>query len=134
MLYWITTEDGAKYHLTTNAGLRGSKLLGSFLSLNDLQDFTARGASILEPGSGSAGHLDLRSASQTIVGPTEGDRWTNTHLTIDLSNIQLDVTIQPTGGNFYYGGGGGIQLTTRGPDPDGSTSLPGWSWYWVGPE
>ncbi|KAF3359421.1 Ribulose-phosphate 3-epimerase [Verticillium dahliae VDG1] len=35
-------------------------------------------------------------------------------------------------GNFYYGGGGGIQLTNRGPDPTYATALPG-SWYWANP-
>uniref|UniRef100_A0A8H7K3V9 Uncharacterized protein n=1 Tax=Bionectria ochroleuca TaxID=29856 RepID=A0A8H7K3V9_BIOOC len=115
MLYWITTKNGHKYHLTSNAGLRGANLLGTFISLNDLQDLTSRGASILEPGSGNPGRLELKSASQTITSP------------------DADVTLQPTGGNFYYGGSGGMQLTNRGPDPDGSAALPGWSWYWANP-
>ncbi|CAG9948902.1 unnamed protein product [Clonostachys rosea f. rosea IK726] len=133
MLYWITTKDGHKYHLTSNAGLRGANLLGTFISLNDLQDLTSRGASILEPGSGNPGRLELKSASQTITSPDAGDRWTGTHLELDLAGVRLDVTLQPTGGNFYYGGSGGIQLTNRGPDPDGSAALPGWSWYWANP-
>ncbi|CAI6092856.1 unnamed protein product [Clonostachys chloroleuca] len=117
MLYWITTKDGHKYHLTSNAGLRGANLLGTFISLNDLQDLTSRGA-------------ELKSASQTITSPDAGDRWTGTHLWLDLAGVKLDVTLQPTGGNFYYGSSGGIQLSNRGPDPDGSAALPGWSWYW----
>ncbi|KAL6401358.1 hydroxyneurosporene synthase (CrtC) [Ilyonectria robusta] len=133
MLHWITTEDGKKYHLTTNAGLNGSELLGTFLSLNDLQDLTSRGGSIIEPGSGSSEHLNLRSTTLTILSPTDGDKWTNTRLVLNLAGVQLDVKIQPTGGNFYYGGGGGLQLVNRGPDPDYSTCLPGWSWYWANP-
>ncbi|KAF4463963.1 hydroxyneurosporene synthase [Fusarium albosuccineum] len=133
MLYWITTKDGRKYHLTSNAGLRGTDLLGTFISLNDLQDLTSRGASILQPGSGNPDRLELKSATQNITSPVDGNQWTNTHLELDLVGIKLDVLLQPTGGNFYYGGGGGIQLTTRGPDPDGSTALPGWSWYWANP-
>lgn len=131
MLYWITTKDGLKYHLTSNAGLRGADLLGTFISLNDLQDLTSRGASILHPGSGNPDRLELKSATQSITSPEGGDQWTNTHLELDFVGIKLDMTIQPTGGNFYYGGGGGVQLVNRGPDPDGSTALPGWSWYWV---
>ncbi|KAF5649075.1 hydroxyneurosporene synthase [Fusarium tjaetaba] len=133
MLYWITTKCGKKYHLTSNAGLRGSQLLGTFISLNDLQDLTSRGASILHPGSGNPKRLELKSATQNITSPEDGDQWTNTHLDLDFVGIKLDVTLRPTGGNFYYGGGGGIQLVNRGPDPDGSTSLPGWSWYWANP-
>ncbi|KAF5540639.1 hydroxyneurosporene synthase [Fusarium napiforme] len=133
MLYWITTKCGKKYHLTSNAGLRGSQLLGTFISLNDLQDLTSRGASILHPGSGNPKRLELRSATQNITSPEDGDQWTNTHLDLDFVGIKLDVTLRPTGGNFYYGGGGGIQLVNRGPDPDGSTSLAGWSWYWANP-
>ncbi|KAF5662773.1 hydroxyneurosporene synthase [Fusarium denticulatum] len=133
MLYWITTKCGKKYHLTSNAGLRGSQLLGTFISLNDLQDLTSRGASILHPGSGNPKRLELKSATQNITSPEDGDQWTNTHLDLDLVGIKLDVTLRPTGGNFYYGGGGGIQLVNRGPDPDGSTSLAGWSWYWANP-
>ncbi|KAF5658376.1 hydroxyneurosporene synthase [Fusarium circinatum] len=133
MLYWITTKCGNKYHLTSNAGLRGSQLLGTFISLNDLQDLTSRGASILHPGSGNPKRLELKSATQNITSPEDGDQWTNTHLDLDFVGIKLDVTLRPTGGNFYYGGGGGIQLANRGPDPDGSTSLAGWSWYWANP-
>ncbi|KAF5230474.1 hypothetical protein FANTH_13824 [Fusarium anthophilum] len=133
MLYWITTKCGGKYHLTSNAGLRGSQLLGTFISLNDLQDLTSRGASILHPGSGNPKRLELKSATQNITSPEDGDQWTNTHLDLDFVGIKLDVTLRPTGGNFYYGGGGGIQLVNRGPDPDGSTSLAGWSWYWANP-
>lgn len=36
MLYYITTEESKKYHLTTNAGMRGSQKLDSFISLIDL--------------------------------------------------------------------------------------------------
>ncbi|CRK41046.1 hypothetical protein BN1723_015846, partial [Verticillium longisporum] len=133
VLYWITTEDGQKYHLNTNAGLRGSAMLGSFVSFNDLGNRTARGGSILEPGSGSSDYLNLQSTTQSVVGPTTGDKWTDTCLTLDLVGIKLDVTFRPTGGNFYYGGGGGIQLTNRGPDPTYATALPGWSWYWANP-
>lgn len=132
MLYWITIKEGKKYHLTSNAGLNDSELLGTFLSLNDLQDCTSRGASILEPGAGNNDYINMRSASQSIVSPTDGDKWTNTSIKVNLAGVQLDVVIRPTGENFYYGGGGGVQLTTRGPDPDGSTAFPGWSWYWVG--
>ncbi|KAH7378178.1 hypothetical protein BKA64DRAFT_767048 [Cadophora sp. MPI-SDFR-AT-0126] len=107
-LYWITTESGNKYHLTTNAGMVGSELLGTFVSLNDLQDLSARGASILLPGSGTSDHLQLRSAAQNITSPTDGDKWTNTRFTLDLAGIKLDTTLRPTGGNFYYGGNGGF--------------------------
>ncbi|KAF5968955.1 hydroxyneurosporene synthase (CrtC) [Fusarium bulbicola] len=133
MLCWITTKCGNKYHLTSNAGLRGSQLLGTFIYLNDLQDLTSRGASILHPGSGNPKRLELKSATQNITSPEDGDQWTNTHLDLDFIGIKLDVTVRPTGGNFYYGGGGGIQLVNRGPDPDSSTSLAGWSWYWANP-
>lgn len=42
MLYFITTKDGRKYHLTTNAGMRGSEKLGSFMSMNDLTEKRSR--------------------------------------------------------------------------------------------
>ncbi|KAI8938551.1 hypothetical protein NX059_004437 [Plenodomus lindquistii] len=131
MLYWITTTTGEKYHLTTNAGLRGSQVLGSFLSFNDLQTGTTRGASIMEPGTGNKARLEMRGASQTVIAPEDGDKWTNTAHMVDLCGVKLETVLQPTGQQFYYGGSGGIQLQPRGPDPDYSTSLPGWSWYWV---
>ncbi|KAH6644570.1 hypothetical protein C7974DRAFT_23337 [Boeremia exigua] len=133
MLYWITTTTGEKFHLTTNAGLRGSKMLGSFLSLNDLQTRTTRGASIIEGGSGNKDHLELRSATQTVIAPEDGDKWTGTQHTLEMQGVKLETTLRPTGQHFYYGGSGCIQLTTRGPDPDYSTTLPGWSWYWTNP-
>ena len=125
MINWITTKEALKYHLTSNAGLRGDKLLGTFISLNDLQDNTSHGASIIHPGCGNPDRLELKSATQNITSPEDGDQWTNTHLELDFVVIKLDVTLQPTGSNFYYGGGGGVQLVNQGPDPDGSTSLAG---------
>ncbi|CAN9155603.1 unnamed protein product [Alternaria alternata] len=131
MLYFITTKDGRKYHLTTNAGMRGSEKLGSFISINDLTEKKSRGNSILEQGSGNPQVLAMKSVAQSVISPVDGDKWTGTHHTLALSGVRLDTILKPTGGNFYYGGGGGIQLMGRGPDPDYSTSLPGWSWYWV---
>ncbi|KAF5987332.1 hydroxyneurosporene synthase [Fusarium coicis] len=119
MFYWITTKCGKKYHLISNAGLRGSQLLGTFISLDELQDLTSRRASILYPGSGNHKLLELKSATQNITSPEDGDQWTNTHLDLDFVGTKLDVTLRPTGGSFYYGGGSGIQVVNRGPDPDG---------------
>lgn len=133
MLYFITTKDGRKYHLTTNAGMRGSEKLGSFISINDLTEKKSRGNSILEQGSGNPQVLAMKSVAQSVISPVDGDKWTGTHHTLALSGVRLDTILKPTGGNFYYGGGGGIQLMGRGPDPDYSTSLPGWSWYWANP-
>uniref|UniRef100_A0A4E9ENY7 Uncharacterized protein n=1 Tax=Gibberella zeae TaxID=5518 RepID=A0A4E9ENY7_GIBZA len=84
MLYWYTTKEGLKYHLTSNAGLRGDKLLGTFISLNDLQDNTSCGASIIHPGFGNPDCLELKSATQNITSPEDGDQWTNTHLELDF--------------------------------------------------
>lgn len=131
MLYFITTTDGKKYHLTTNSGMRGTQKLGSFISLNDLAEQKSRGASILEDGSANTEVLAMDSAAQSVTAPNDGDRWTGTRHRLELSGVKLNTVLRPTGGNFYYGGGGGIQLHNRGPDPDYSTSLPGWSWYWV---
>ncbi|RSL94667.1 hypothetical protein CDV31_014220 [Fusarium ambrosium] len=132
-LLWVTTTEGKKFHLTTNAGLIQSETMGTFISLNDLQDRTARGASTLLPGSGNPDRLDMRSVAQNITGPAGGDGWTNTQLRIDLADIGVDVSFRPTGKNFYYGGNGGVQLFENGPDEDVSRSLPGWSWYWANP-
>ncbi|CAF3434715.1 unnamed protein product [Fusarium graminearum] len=90
MLYWYTTKEGLKYHLTSNAGLRGDKLLGTFISLNDLQDNTSRGASIIHPGFGNPDCLELKSATQNITTPEDGDQWTNTHLELDFVGIKLN--------------------------------------------
>lgn len=132
-MYFITTTDGSKYHLTTNAGLIGSSTLGTFIALNDLSNesnFTNHGASIMEPGSGSEDHLNMVGAAQSLSSPTDGDKWTDLHHTIDFTDVRLDVTQQPTGMNFYYGGNGGIQLTARQTGSVASV-IPGWSWYWV---
>jgi hypothetical protein len=131
MLYWITTESGEKYHITTNAGLRGAETMGSFVSLNDLQNLTARGVSILQAGSGGSEHLQMCSEAQKIISPADGDKWTGTQHILELAGIKLDVSLRPTGGNFYYGGSGGFQLLKRDLDHDYSTSLPGWAWWWV---
>lgn len=91
----------------------------------------ARGASNLSPGTIGTGHMNRKSSIQTIISPTDGDQWTGTEMSIDYLGIKLNATIRPTGGNLYYGGGGGIQLVSRGPDPDPALTHPGWSWYWV---
>ncbi|RSL47669.1 hypothetical protein CEP54_013277 [Fusarium duplospermum] len=132
-LLWVTTTEGKKFHLSTNAGLIQSENMGTFISLNDLQDRTARGASILLPGSGNPDRLDMRSVAQNITSPAGGDGWTNTQLKIDLADIGVDVSFRPTGKNFYYGGNGDIQLFKNGQDNSVSKSLPGWSWYWANP-
>ncbi|RSL52040.1 hypothetical protein CEP53_008229 [Fusarium sp. AF-6] len=132
-LLWVTTTEGKKFHLTTNAGLLQSENMGNFISLNDLQDRTSRGASILLPGSGNPDRLDMRNVAQSITGPAGGDGWTNTQLKIDLADIGVDVSFRPTGKNFYYGGNGGVQLFENAPDKDVSRYLPGWSWYWANP-
>ncbi|KAM6530432.1 hypothetical protein FALCPG4_008560 [Fusarium falciforme] len=132
MLYWIVTEDGRKYHLNSNAGLTKS-MFGTFLSLNDFQTMEARGASTLAPAIVEEGLMSRKCDPQSIVSPSHGDQWTGTEMSIDYLGVKLDVIIKPTGGNFYYGGGGGIQLAPRGPDPDPALTHPGWSWYWANP-
>ncbi|RSL66750.1 hypothetical protein CEP54_003550 [Fusarium duplospermum] len=117
MLYYITTKEGKKFHLNTNAGLNGHELFGTFVSLNDLQTLKAYGASTLVPGKGSKDRLHWESEPQTIIAPEGGDKWTGTRMLIDFAGIKLDATIQPTGGNFYYGGNGGVCIYPSGPDP-----------------
>ncbi|OAL47386.1 hypothetical protein IQ07DRAFT_646338 [Pyrenochaeta sp. DS3sAY3a] len=133
MLYYITTKEGKKYHLTTNAGMRGSQKLGSFMSLNDLTEKKSRGSSMLISGDASPQTLSMKSDAQSIISPTDGDKWTGTRHYVEASGVKLKTTLRPTGGNFYYGGMGGVQLMRRGPDPDFSTAIPGWSWYWANP-
>lgn len=131
MLYNITTEDGKKFHLTTNAGMKGTERLGTFISLNDLQTLTGRGGTLIEAGAASSEHLNMHNDTQSVVSPTDGDKWTNTRHKLRLSGIELDTVLAPTGKNFYYGGSGGIQLMPSGNDVDPAYGIPGWSWYWV---
>ncbi|RTE72426.1 hypothetical protein BHE90_013158 [Fusarium euwallaceae] len=133
MLYYITTKEGKKFHLNTNAGLNGHELFGTFVSLNDLQTLKAYGASTLVPGKGSKVRLHWESEPQTIIAPEDGDKWTGTRMLLDFAGIKLDASIQPTGGNFYYGGNGGVCIYPAGPDPDPAIAVPGWSWYWANP-
>ncbi|KAH7367774.1 hypothetical protein B0T11DRAFT_326016 [Plectosphaerella cucumerina] len=133
MLYYITTKDGPKFHLNTSCGMAGSELQGTFVSLNDLQTLTARGASTIGPGKGSAELLQWESTAQSITAPRDGDKWTNTRMKVDFEGVKLDVLIKPTGGNLNYGGNGAICLDPRGPDLDPSINIPGWSWYWANP-
>ena len=131
MLYNITTEDGKKFHLTTNAGMKGTERLGTFISLNDLQSMTGRGGTLIEAGAASSEHLNMHNDTQSVVSPNDGDKWTNTRHKLRLSGIELDTVLAPTGKNFYYGGSGGIQLMPSGNDVDPAYGIPGWSWYWV---
>ena len=131
MLYNITTEDGKKFHLTTNAGMKGTERLGTFISLNDLQTMTGQGGTLMEAGAASSEHLNMHNDTQSVVSPNDGDKWTNTQHKLRLSGIELDTVLAPTGKNFYYGGSGGIQLMPSGIDVDPAYGIPGWSWYWV---
>ncbi|KAJ3342028.1 hypothetical protein HDU93_003550 [Gonapodya sp. JEL0774] len=134
MLYYITTGEGKKFHLNTNLGLiSGRPLAGTFMSFNDLTTMTTRGASTLVPGSANKEILNIRSGPQSIIAPEDGDQWTGSQLLLDFQGIKLDATVHPTGTNFYYGGGGGIQLVPASVDPGMAISPHGWSWYWANP-
>ncbi|KAF4450994.1 hypothetical protein FALBO_16403, partial [Fusarium albosuccineum] len=72
--------------------------------------------------------------AQNITSPLGGDGWTNTRVKLDLAGLGVDITVKPTGQNFYYGGNDGIQLFEKdGIDKSISRSIPGWSWYWANP-
>jgi hypothetical protein len=106
-------------------------MVGSFMSFNDFQTGSARGSSVLLGGTTRDNYLDIRSAVQNISAPADGDNWTDTHYSIALNDISLDVTTRPTGQNFYYGGNGGIQLEITTPNVKNNNIVNGWSWYWA---
>lgn len=116
MLYNITTVEGKKFHLTTNAGTKGTERLGTFISFNDLQNMTGRGRTLIEAGAASSEHLNMHNDTQSIVSPANGVIWTSTRHKLRLLRIELDTVLAPTGKNFYYGGSGGIQLMPSGND------------------
>jgi hypothetical protein len=116
--------------MTCNIGANSPKV-GSFMSFNDLQTGSARGSSVLLDGTVDSNYPNISSAVQNMTAPPDGDHWTNTHFSIALNDIHLDVSTRPTGQNFYYGGGEGIQLEIVKPDVSDSDIVNGWSWYWV---
>ncbi|GAB7335926.1 hypothetical protein MBLNU13_g08174t1 [Cladosporium sp. NU13] len=73
-LYNITTEHGKKFHLTTNAGMKGTVRLGTFVSLNDLQNMTGRGGTLIEAGAASSEHLNMHNETKSVVNPIDGDK------------------------------------------------------------
>lgn len=100
MLYKITTEEGKKFHLTTNAGMKGTESLGTFVSLNDLQEMTGPGGTLIEARATSSEHLNMHNDTQIVVSPTDGDKWTNTRHKLSLSGIELDTIFRPTGKSY----------------------------------
>ena len=51
-------------------------MLGSFISMNDLTEKKSREASILEQGGANPQSLTMKSVVQSVVSPTDGDKWT----------------------------------------------------------
>jgi hypothetical protein len=69
---------------------------------------------------------------QNMTVPADGDHWTNTHYSVALNDIHLDVSTRSTGQNFYYGGNGGIQLEALITDVK-TDVVDGWLWDWPSP-
>lgn len=76
--------------MTCNLG-SNSPMVGSFMSFNDFQTGSARGSSVLLGGTTRDNYLDIRGAVQNITAPADGDNWTDTHYSIALNDIYLDV-------------------------------------------
>jgi hypothetical protein len=54
--------------------------------------------------------MGMCGQSQTVINPADGDKSTGTHHTLDLVAVKLDMSLCPTGGNFYYGDSGGTRV------------------------
>ncbi|KXS13963.1 hypothetical protein M427DRAFT_70882 [Gonapodya prolifera JEL478] len=108
-LAYVTEDTGNANNFTSTPtpGVRGSKHVGTFLAVNDLQTMQARGALTLVPGSARYDLLSIKSAPQSATMPEGGDGWTNALMELNFLDVKLAARIQPTGKNFYYGGGGG---------------------------
>ncbi|KAH7033968.1 hypothetical protein B0J12DRAFT_582451 [Macrophomina phaseolina] len=129
-LFWLTTVDGRKYHVTAAPNFYRGETTGIF-ALNDLTNLNSTGATVFAPGTGSNETLNFRSAIQNLTSPAGSDNYTNLHLTTDYAGVTLDARITPTGKNLYVGGAGGITITGSGDDY--RDVVPGWSWYWGNP-
>ncbi|KAI6778733.1 uncharacterized protein J7T54_000767 [Emericellopsis cladophorae] len=130
-LFWLTTTNGRKFHVTLAPNFRLGETTGIF-RVEDLEDCSWTGATVFGPGSGNTKYLDFRSEIQNLTSPRGGDNYTNLHITTDYAGVVLDVHMNPTGKNLYIGGNGGVALGPRGSN-DYSVLIPGWSWYWGNP-
>ncbi|KAI0568865.1 hypothetical protein TUN199_11804 [Pyrenophora tritici-repentis] len=133
-LAWITTVDGAKYHVTTNIGIVGAGkqgyMIAGMLGAEDLSDFSSTGTTYAEPGSGSAEFLNLVAPNQNLSSPRGSDNYTDTFLSLSYGQVAVSLNAKPTGPNVYMGGSGYITLEPLGPS-DFTIVPPGYSWYWV---
>ncbi|KAF7565994.1 Hydroxyneurosporene synthase [Pyrenophora tritici-repentis] len=135
-LAWITTVDGAKYHVTTNIGIVGAGkqgyMIAGMLGAEDLSDFSSTGTTYAEPGSGSAEFLNLVAPNQNLSSPRGSDNYTDTFLSLSYGQVAVSLNAKPTGPNVYMGGSGYITLEPLGPS-DFTIVPPGYSWYWGNP-
>ncbi|KAG2024240.1 hypothetical protein GB937_003887 [Aspergillus fischeri] len=129
-LFWLTTVDGRKYHVTLAPNFFRGSTTGIF-RVEDLQDLSSTGATVFAPGTGSTEFLDFRSEIQNLTSPRGSDNYTDLTISTNYAGVQLNVHITPTGKNLYVGGGGGITLSSDGNDF--RRVIPGYSWYWGNP-
>ncbi|KAJ5821920.1 uncharacterized protein N7525_011204 [Penicillium rubens] len=129
-LFWFTTMDGRKYHVTLAPNFFRGRTTGIF-RVEDLQDLSSTGATVFAPGTGSNEFLDFRSEIQNLTSPRVSDNYTDLNVSTNYAGVQLNVHITPTGKNLYIGGGGGITLSSD--DNDFRRIIPGYSWYWGNP-
>ncbi|KAI9738283.1 MAG: hypothetical protein M1834_008781 [Cirrosporium novae-zelandiae] len=121
-IFWLTTVDGRKYHVTLAPNFYLSETTGIF-SLNDLSNLIAIGATVFAPGTGSNETLNFRSTIKNLNSPAGSDNYTDLYLTTDYAGVTVDLHLTPTGKNLYIGGSGGVTLPSS--ENDFRTVVPG---------